>query len=587
MKPSPSLLQELEALRTRLAEAEETLQSIRRNEVDALVISGTQGDQIYTLKGAETPYRIMAESMNEGAATLDHRATIVFANSRFAELVVRPLERVLGVSFYEFVPAEEHDALTKAFFKGRLSSSRGEFTLLDGHSNRTPVQLSMSCMAMDHFEGICLLAADLTERKEYETALRRLNRGLRCLSECNQIVVRTQDELELFRRICKLLVTMGAYRVACIALAEPGNSKTLRLAAWADAASEHVPSPERRKPVALDLHPALPALRTAKPVLYRIVSRHPQLKPWRQLAAREGVGSALVLPLIADQEAFGVLTIGAKEPEAFDKAETDLLVKMADNVAFAIRLIHMREERRLLEKEILRICEREQERVGQDLHDSICQTLVAARFLTGALRDKLARQKSVAKTEIETETSRIDGLISEITQQAYTLSRGLLPLQADCASLDAALRELAGRFASIYSVACRFQASGRIAIRDQDVAIHFYRIAQEAISNAIKHSRATAILVALDAKPHGLELTVSDNGIGLPRKRRASKGLGLRTMRYRANTIGARFAVSSVPGQGTQVTVFYPNGVGAKKRSNALKPTPNRTGSNRPLSSPL
>ena len=118
-------LLQIEDLRMRLEEAEETLRAIRKGEVDALVVSGPQGDQVYTLKGAEQPYRVFVETMNEGAATLGPDGTILYCNGRFGELLLRPIERVIGSEIVRFIAPTDTPSFESAFQSGRQGNSQG------------------------------------------------------------------------------------------------------------------------------------------------------------------------------------------------------------------------------------------------------------------------------------------------------------------------------------------------------------------------------------------------------------------------------------------------------------------------------
>ena len=120
-------LLQIEDLRMRLEEAEETLRAIRKGEVDALVVSGPQGDQVYTLKGAEQPYRVFVETMNEGAVTLGPDGTILYCNNRFAELLKEPIEKMIGSEIYRFIAPTDTVSFESAFQRGRQGSSKGKF----------------------------------------------------------------------------------------------------------------------------------------------------------------------------------------------------------------------------------------------------------------------------------------------------------------------------------------------------------------------------------------------------------------------------------------------------------------------------
>src|SRR5438045_3357211 len=120
---------ETEELRARLAEAEETLAAIRNGEVDALVVSGATGEQVFTLQSAEKPYRLLMEAMNEGALTVHPDGTILYCNSRFAEMVKAPVEHVIGASLFRFVDVEQEQFLRELLRNTPQPGAKAEFSI--------------------------------------------------------------------------------------------------------------------------------------------------------------------------------------------------------------------------------------------------------------------------------------------------------------------------------------------------------------------------------------------------------------------------------------------------------------------------
>ncbi len=164
------LLEENKSLKETLAEAQETLRAIQSGEVDALVLTTPEGEQVFTLKGAEQPYRIMVETMSEGAVTVDARGMIIYSNARFAALVKRPLERVIGASIFGYVlpsDLELFQALLEQGFKGKNTKSEIIFQAADRLA--FPVLLSVSGLQPIDGPGlVTVLVADLTEQKRNE-----------------------------------------------------------------------------------------------------------------------------------------------------------------------------------------------------------------------------------------------------------------------------------------------------------------------------------------------------------------------------------------------------------------------------------
>ena len=194
MSMNTDLAVENAELQARLAEAEATLDAIRTGGVDALVVPGPAGEQVFTLQGAESPYRRLMESMNEGAATISQDGTVLYCNRRFAEMAGLPAERVVGSSLWQCVAPEQQTALRELVSKSLPGGSKAEFTLSCGSGPGVPVLLSLSSIALDS-EGVAVVATDLSERKRHEELLRRLNQ------ELERQVQRRTAELEHSQRL--------------------------------------------------------------------------------------------------------------------------------------------------------------------------------------------------------------------------------------------------------------------------------------------------------------------------------------------------------------------------------------------------
>lgn len=168
---------EVEALRIRLEEAEETLRAITNNEIDALVVNGSQGQQVFTLQGAEQPYRVFVESMNEGAVTILSNGTILYCNTRFAEMLERPLGRIMGASFFDLLVPQDRMVLRNLVRAVDPEGCMRESLLATSNKKEMPVYLSIKPLTPE-MEILCVVVTDLTELKQAEEALRKSKEGL-------------------------------------------------------------------------------------------------------------------------------------------------------------------------------------------------------------------------------------------------------------------------------------------------------------------------------------------------------------------------------------------------------------------------
>jgi signal transduction histidine kinase len=207
------------------------------------------------------------------------------------------------------------------------------------------------------------------------------------------------------------------------------------------------------------------------------------------------------------------------------------------------------QERARLEKEILEISEREQQRIGRDLHDSLCQHWAATAMAGQVLGEKLA-----AKSLIEAADA---AEIVNLAQAGITLTRnlahGISPAEMETEGLVTAFREFAANISKMFKIACTFECETPPQIDDTATATHLYRIAQEAVNNAIRHGKPKQIVISLSSRKGCVELTVEDDGGGLPDDWQKNRGLGTRIMAHRAAMIGGTFSIEPNPTGGTFV----------------------------------
>ena len=222
--------------------------------------------------------------------------------------------------------------------------------------------------------------------------------------------------------------------------------------------------------------------------------------------------------------------------------------RQASDAAYIRMLEHQRE----LENEIIAVSEREQQRIGQDLHDGLCQQMAAIGCAARALADDLKTQQLPESQDAE----HIEQAIKQSVIEARNLARGIFPAHVENGVLVEALAEMAETTAQLTGMSIRFEFDADLPTPDNSLARHLYRITQQAFANAVQHSGGKSILITLRrSNPTDLELTIADDGQGMPfALPHKSPGMGLRIMRYRAGAIGATLQVRNRPTGGTLVS---------------------------------
>lgn len=215
-------------------------------------------------------------------------------------------------------------------------------------------------------------------------------------------------------------------------------------------------------------------------------------------------------------------------------------------------------------REIIRISNREQMRIGQDLHDGLGQQLSGIAFMSKALEKKL-RMKGVEEADT---ASQIKELIDRSIDISQALSRGLYPVSIEKSGLGFALRELADNTEMLFHVSCSVDVDDTVDVRNKEAAIHLFRIVQEAVSNSVKHGQPGRVSIELGKCGSTVFLSVVDDGSGIATVPCSGKGLGLQTMKYRANVIGAELRVQRGKPGGTVMQCLIPELVISNEEEN-------------------
>ncbi|MCX6967307.1 MAG: PAS domain S-box protein [Verrucomicrobia bacterium] len=212
-------------------------------------------------------------------------------------------------------------------------------------------------------------------------------------------------------------------------------------------------------------------------------------------------------------------------------------------------------DRERLQDELIKISEREKQRIAQELHDGLCQHLAGTALLGSLLQRSLASRNDPATEQAK----EICDLLSTALEEARNLSHGLHPVKNKEDGLMEALSGLAQTVTKLFHVQCTFHCDDDVLLQSQKAATHLFRIAQEAVNNAIKHGQARKVLITLKNDSGEVSLSIRDNGIGIPPEIPESRGMGMEIMNHRAEVIGAWLTIRRTGKRGTAVTCTLPS----------------------------
>lgn len=410
---------------------------------------------------------------------------------------------------------------------------------------------------------------DITERKNTELALKKNARALKVLSDFNELLVKTEAELDLLHSVCRLLVDSGNYIGAWVQFGSNDEITGLRTVAqfgieeatmghgnvsWNDAGC----SP----------NPALESITSGKAVVRNYCQQDSLSDSRGGLQTQDNFGTAIALPLTYQGHKFGALMICARQPDSFSADEVTLLHKLADNLSYGIETIRMRTEkynnailhesvmRRAIEAEnnLVKISETTLRRLGQELHDDLGQLLTGSAMLADVVYHRLLEN---ASDEIQ-HVNELRGLLQKSMTKIRTISHGLYPVEFDRVGLVYLLGGLARQVELASAIKVHYTHSRHHLTLLPEQSLHFYRIAQEAMNNSVRHSQATEISLSLKFDGNIVTMRIADNGIGMEKRDENIKGIGLLGMHSRVIVLGATLAIENIDPGGVCIEVTLP-----------------------------
>ncbi len=488
------------------------------------------------LRESEERYRTLAESSPDAIFIVNREGKIQYSNSAAAALWGRTPESLLGVSQTAlFGGRQDHIAAAERVFETGEPVRLDESLVFPSGDRWVEARLVPVRAANGQVHSLIVIAVDISERKRTE-ALLKAQRDLALRLSL------TSDLTAALDALLEVAIRLEGVDCGGVYLTDP-RTGALDLAAFKGHLSQeflnragHYAGNTDRAQLVLKGEPA-----------YLMYSELPACNG----ETPEDLRAIGVVPLCHEGVVVGCLNLASHTRDEIPARSRIVMEALAAQTAGAIARVRAETDRHRLEQQILEISDREQARIGQELHDGLCQQLVSLAFDANALREQLAG-RNLAEVEV---ASRIAEYLDQAITEARQLSRGLFPVRLETDGLASALEELARATEARHGVTCTAECDEHLPLPKRTTAVHLYRIAQEAVTNAIKHGRPKNIRIHLGTTAGQLSLEVHDDGSGIEATSPDHHhGMGLHIMDYRARSIGGILQLSRPAGGGTTVS---------------------------------
>ena len=490
----------------------------------------------------------IVQSAMDAIVTVDEDQCVVLFNSAAEKMFGCTAEEALGSPLDRFIPVrfrQRHRQHVRGFGKtgttSRAMGALGALSALRDRGEEFPIEASISKVEVSGRKLFTVILRDVTERTRAEAATALRTRQQEAVADLSRHALLGRDLHRLMTDAVALVAqVLGVEFAEMLELTPTGDKLFLRAGVgWHDGlVGSRTVGAGRESQAGYTLLCNAPAVVENLP--------HETRFHGPPLLIEHEVVSGMTVVLRGRVRPYGVLGAHTTSQRAFSNDDVHFLQSVADILAATI-------ERHQIEDELLATTGREQRRIGQDLHDGLCQHLVGIEFRIEALARDLADTPMVRE-----EVEKIGALVRDSTRQARMLARGLAPVELEKNGLMSALNELATNSAHLFRIECHFLCEQPVLVADEATATHLYRIAQEALSNAVRHARAKTIEIALrPAANEEAVLTVTNDGAPLPEKPGRGGGMGLRIMNYRAELIGATLRLGSAADGKTEIACTF------------------------------
>jgi PAS domain S-box-containing protein len=564
------LLAEIADLRNRLFEAEDTLRAIREGEVDAVVVSGPAGEQIYTLKGADYSYRILIEAMNEGAGILALDGDILYANQKLSEILGASLERLVGTRISDYVEAADRELLMALLSHGRQGGSKGEVSLRNRYGVIVPAYLSFRSFNLEEAPGaVCLVVTDLTLQKRQEAILAEEQLSRAIFEQVAEVILVVDPEGRILRasqeaqQICRSNLLLRHFdEVIQLAIFDktggesgPADCKPFSISSILQGKifyglEASFSPPEGPEPLEMLLNAG--PLRGRQGEVMGAVVTLTDITERRRVAEALKAAHDELEQRVKDRTAELRLMVTQLQEEVTNRLQAEESLKESE-----ARLRHF--SSRLLDAQ-----ERERKRIAAELHDELGHALLTIKLQLRALGRGLTPEQKTLAEDIQALQPFIDGVLKNVRRLYSDLNPGNL----EDLGLTGALRQMLDLFAKNHKN-IRWQIKLDNLDRDFPPLTQtvIYRIVQESLTNIGKHAKPSWVSVRVKRDPTTAHFTVEDNGCGFDTSQIHSlddpnRGLGLAAMQERVRMQGGTLEIISRENQGTRIAFTLPLGSG-------------------------
>jgi PAS domain S-box-containing protein len=416
--------------------------------------------------------------------------------------------------------------------------------------------------------GTVGISRDITERKQAEEELAKINRLYSVRSKTNQAIVRISDEKALFETVCRIAVQSGGLAFAWIGGSPDTDQRPI------PKFSSYAAQPRKRlswlRTLEADKDPKFITLQD-KPFLRHICNDTGTMKRSQHATRCQQLGfsSFAVFPIEQGKRQVGLFVLYATEKNFFSRDIVQLLQALSSDLSFALEFIEQARQRERIEKELLdsrsqlrelsaylqTVREEERTRIARELHDELGQSLTAIRIGLGVIE----KQSELGHDEWVKNLQSLKAIAETTVESVQRIASDLRPSLLDELGLAAAVEWLLETFSEHTGIAYELSLPSHALDFGAEINTSLFRIVQESLTNIGKHSKATFVKVQLSSSAKSLILKIMDNGIGIEKAPgKGKKHLGLIGMRERALMIGGRLKIESEPGNGTHLVLQIP-----------------------------